>query len=112
MDVKALLEDDLKISAQNQMLVFNGIPLSDNTKSLKDAGVKQDDIIMVAAQAQPQVSAAERARNQINGDPNLKRQFLQVIKIVIRTTLDWQMHSKIHSYLNESLMKCKSSSRK
>ena len=88
MNVKALLEDDFQIPVASQILILNGISISDDSKSLKDFNVKQDDVIMVALHnqiqqtAQPSVNQAERARAQINSDPNLKRQFLQVSLLI------------------------------
>ena len=80
MNVKALLEDDFKIPVGVQVLILDGIRINDDSKSLKDYNVKQDDVIVVAAK-DVGISPAERARNQINSDPNLRKQFVQVLDI-------------------------------
>jgi DNA damage-inducible protein 1 len=63
--VKALIEEDLKIPVGEQHLLYNGTPLLDSTKSLKDYNIRQHDVIVVLRKP----GAAPRSTNQQRGTP-------------------------------------------
>ncbi|KAI8816734.1 uncharacterized protein EV422DRAFT_276877 [Fimicolochytrium jonesii] len=87
-NLAALIEAEMSIPTQQQAIYHNGAQLTDMTKSILGAGIRQDDILLVrgappaaaghsrAAARSPQ-ETAEVVRNQILADPHMLRQLQQ-----------------------------------
>ncbi len=75
-DLKALIEVELKVPSALQQLYLNGNLLSNNNLSLKSSGIRNDDIILVrSSPSQPSPSQeAERARLSILSNPQARAQ--------------------------------------
>lgn len=61
---KAFCEVESGFAAPEIMIVFNGQPLLDNKKSLKDFGVKDGDVVVLQRMLAPHPSASSGSSGQ------------------------------------------------
>ncbi|KAI9139453.1 aspartyl protease-domain-containing protein [Paraphysoderma sedebokerense] len=101
-DLVSLIEADSNIPAASQQLYHNGSLLSDLSKTLSAANIKNDDMLLVKAKSTPQPaaartsaasssSAAERAellRQQILNTPALLNQIRQTNPQLVEAALN------------------------
>lgn len=77
LNLKALIEADMQFSTTSQQLYHNGNLLSNDKATIRNAGIVQDDILLVRILAQA-ISQAEQVRRRILADPTLRFQMIQV----------------------------------
>ncbi|KAJ3262611.1 DNA damage-inducible protein 1 [Boothiomyces macroporosus] len=76
LNLKALIEADMQFSTTSQQLYHNGNLLSNDKATIRNAGIAQDDILLVRILAQA-ISQAEQVRRRILADPTLRFQMIQ-----------------------------------
>lgn len=78
--LKTIIEKEMKIPIASQQLFLNGVLLSNGTSTLKECGVRHDDIILLKGTTQNQGSTlteSERVRLQINRDLATRSRIIQ-----------------------------------
>jgi hypothetical protein len=74
-----LIENEMKVPAASQMILFNGNLLQNNASTLKACGIRHDDILLVKSNGTAGVSQSEseRARQMINNDISTRSRVIQ-----------------------------------
>lgn len=80
-NLKALIEAEMKVPVAAQLILFNGNVISDNSSTLKSYGVRHDDILLIKSSGSfsnsPSPSESERARQMINNDLSTRSRLVQ-----------------------------------
>ena len=77
--LKEIIQEKGKIAVKSQSIIFNGNPLSDNQKSLKDYGICENDILLVQIKSTTAVDSGnqdriETIRQSVLNDAQLQAQ--------------------------------------
>jgi DNA damage-inducible protein 1 len=95
MDLKALIEAEMSIPSINQALIYNGKELSDDSITIQDCGIVNDDMIFV------NLSASELARQQILNNPQLRSQFHQNNPELERALNDQELFKRVYTEMQK-----------